>query len=120
LLGAGLCALLLVLASYNLSWIIEATWSFGFWTRVLVTAACVAPLGFCMGLPMPAGLSWMRSRAAGSVALCVGINAFASVIATIAVLPLSLFYGYTAVLGVGAALYALASMLAMAMRSSAS
>ncbi len=115
-LGASLAALVLVLGSYNLTSIVSATWSQPFVLRVLITIACITPLGFCMGLPMPSGLSWARSAYPGSVALCVGINAFASVIATIAVLPISLFYGYGAVLGCGAALYVLASLLAFGMR----
>ena len=39
---------------------------------------------------------------------CVGINSFTSVVATVIAIPLSLFSGYTAVLGVGVAAYVLA------------
>jgi hypothetical protein len=77
--------------------------------------AFTVPTGITMGLPFPAGLAWLSERHPGSLAWCVGINGFASVIATIVVIPLSIGFGYTAVLLSGAGLYALAAGITSAM-----
>ncbi len=116
LLTGGVVALLLTLTSYHLDALIDVTWGLGLAWRALIAISVVAPTGFCMGFAMPAGLSWARAAYPGSLAFCLGVNGFASVLATIAVLPVSLFFGYTGVLMVGAGLYAFSSLLALGMR----
>jgi spermidine synthase len=116
LLAGVLIVLLLVLVAASMSAVTEATWSASLAARVLVSIAFIAPLGFCMGFPMPAGLAWSGAAYPNSIALCVGINGFGSVIATIAVLPLSLWFGYSGVLAIGGCLYALSSLLALGWR----
>jgi hypothetical protein len=90
-----------------------------FVTRVVVTFVYVAPLGFVMGLPFPAGLAWIRALDPASVPWCVGINACASVLATVAVVPIAVASGYSMVALAGAGLYCLTALVVAGMRAPA-
>jgi hypothetical protein len=59
----------------------------------------------------PAGLAWVARQAPAAAPWCIGVNAFASVVASAVVVPASMFAGYSAVLAAGAALYAVAGAL---------
>jgi hypothetical protein len=95
--------------------LLEATWSESLAPRVAVALALIFPVGCCLGFPMPAGLTWVAGRHPGAVAWCIGINAFASVVATVVATPLTLLAGYGAALTAGLSAYALASAAALAM-----
>jgi hypothetical protein len=87
MLGAALLALPAVL---------EATWASSLATRVAVAAACVVPLGIVLGQPFVAALTRLRAHAPSAVPWCIGINAFASVIASVSAVPLAMALGYRA------------------------
>lgn len=95
----------------------NATWSTSVFVRAAVTMAYIAPIGFFMGFPFPAGLRWMNEVAPTAVPWSIGINAFASVLSTTAVIPLSLFLGYQVVVFIGVALYGVALVAALGMGS---
>lgn len=114
-LGTGSIVVLLLVASRALPWVIETTWNIGDLQRALLTMALVTPAGIVMGFPFVAGLSWIHGRYPGAVPWCIGINGFASVLATVLVIPLSVLSGYTIILLSGIGLYALAFLLAFAM-----
>jgi hypothetical protein len=98
----------------------EGTASASFFFRVLVTVTYAGMLGVFMGRPFPSGLRWAQGRAPEAVPWYIGINGFASVLATLAVIPLSHALGYEAVMLTGGALYALAVVASAAMREGAS
>jgi hypothetical protein len=108
-LVVGVVAVLILLALGQglLPGLQEATWGQSVFVRGLCTLAFLAPLGFVMGLPFPAALSWMAAHHPGAVAWCIGINAFATVVATVAATPLTLIFGYPSVLWSAAACYVL-------------
>ena len=93
----------------------EASWSAGLGARALLTFAFTFSVGLAMGLPFMAGLAWLQRDYGTLVPWCVGINGFASVLATILVIPISLWQGYTSVLLWGAGLYGLSAIAACAM-----
>ncbi len=76
--------------------------------RMAATALVVAPAGFALGLPFPAGLSLVESGGQPTAAWCVGLNFFASVAASTAAIPIALLHGYGGVLAVGVGAYLLA------------
>ena len=114
-LGVAAILLLLGLGYVCLPAVLEGAGDASIWLRSLTVMAFTVPTGITMGLPFPAGLAWLSERHPGSLAWCVGINGFASVIATIVVIPLSIGFGYTAVLLSGVGLYALAAGITSAM-----
>jgi hypothetical protein len=110
-----LVVLLLVLGSVFLPSAIESSWNSSLVIRALVAVAFVAPTGLVMGLPFPAGLAWIQRKYSKTIPWCVGINGFASVLSTILVIPISLLFGYSAIVLTGGGLYALAGIAAIAM-----
>jgi hypothetical protein len=107
--GVTAIVVVLLLGEVALPAVLEATVTTGFAGRVLVAVLYCAALGGFMGFPFPAGLSWARGRVSDAVPWYIGINGFASVVATLAVIPLSHALGYEAVLLTGGALYVLAA-----------
>jgi hypothetical protein len=107
----------LLLAGYfGLPGLLESSWGQPLPVRALMTLAFLGPLGFVMGLPFPAALSWIAGRHPGAATWCIGINAFASVIATVAATPLTLMFGYPAVIFTAGACYLLVLPLVAATR----
>ena len=108
--GTSLVLLVLGLGAGLAPSVLEQTWGASLWLRVALTIAFVAPLGFALGLPFVAGLDWLAQRSPDSVAWCIGINGFASVLGSIAVVPMSMAAGYFGVLVASAALYSVAAL----------
>ncbi len=111
--------LLLFLGKRVLPGLLEATASSSFALRATVTVAYTALLGVLMGRPFPAGLRWARVVVPDAVPWYIGINGFASVVATLAVIPLSHALGYEAVMLSGGALYVAAALVSLSMREAA-
>ncbi len=80
--------------------------------RALVGAAAIAPLGVLMGTMFPHGVSYLERGAPHLVPWAWGINGTASVISAVLAALLALAFGFSAVLLIGAAGYALAAVLA--------
>ena len=77
--------------------------------KVAVSAALIAPLGFCMGMPFPLGLARIESRTPGLIPWAWAINGCASVIGAVLAALLAIHVGFSAVIGFAAALYLLAA-----------
>jgi hypothetical protein len=110
LVGTGLVLALMAIGAWVVPPILDATWGSSLWVRAAVTVAFVAPLGFALGLPFVAGLNWLAQRSPDSVPWCIGINGLASVVGSVAVVPLSMATGYHGVLVAAAAMYAIATL----------
>jgi len=115
-IGVSAIVTMVVLGLLVLPPLQDATWGMSVTVRGAIAMAYVAPIGFFMGFPFPAGLRWVNRVAPSAVPWAIGINAFASVLSTALVIPLSLFFGYKAVLFVGLGLYGVALIAAVAMR----
>lgn len=68
--------------------------------------------GFCMGLPMPAGISVLDRQRPEWVCWAWGVNGVASVIATSAAIAVAMTAGYRAVVILAAVAYAVAALVA--------
>ena len=122
-LALALLVILLILISPALVIAFEATLGLPLSYRLGIGIALLAPLGFLMGVPFPAGLRWLSSRFASAesskVSLPIipwvwGVNGAASVIAAVAAALLALTWGYSWVLRLSAVCYAIAWITVMA------
>jgi spermidine synthase len=83
---------------------------FPLWARLLVSIVTLAPLGLLMGMPFPKGVALLRQPSL--VAWAWAGNGALSVIASILAALISLGWGFSAVLAIGAGCY----LAAMAVR----
>jgi hypothetical protein len=83
-----------------------------FAARAAVTFLLVAPLGFVMGMPFPTALRRLTGGAGRLVPWAIGVNGFASVVAAVGNIPLSMIWGFRTALLCGAAAYLGAALLA--------
>jgi hypothetical protein len=114
-ISAALMTLLVFLTGwlFLLPALLRATLGLPLAARISVSIISVAPVGFFMGIPFPAGLEWMResisfdekNRAEGMVAWLWAVNGSTSVIASILSSLLSLSFGFNRTLAVGMACY---------------
>lgn len=104
----ALVPLLLVLHPL-MQWLLGALLPLPFSLRVAALAAVLVPLGFLMGVPFPAGLRALRPRGEEALAWAIGVNSFASVLASLLAVPIAMFAGFSRVGALAAALYALAA-----------
>jgi hypothetical protein len=77
--------------------------------RIAISIALIAPLAFAMGMPFPLGLARLASGADALIPWAWGVNANASVIAAILATVLAIHLGFSAVVVLAVALYALAA-----------
>lgn len=112
---------LLSLYSFILPRLLHDLLGFQLTIRALITILLIAPIGFLMGIPLPAGLDWMRSiqhKEAETtnrrmVAWVWAVNGASSVMASILSSLLTLSFGLTVTTVVGIALYLAAGCLAI-------
>jgi len=97
--GLGICYLLLLGPLFQ--W--AANWSMI--ARVLVTVALIAPLGFCMGMPFPLGLSSLSTGSPSLVPWAWGINGCASVISAVLATVLAIHFGFNSVILIAVVCY---------------
>jgi hypothetical protein len=116
-LAAGSAAALLIVAQIVLHPLFVRLLPWPLPARVVALAAVISPLGFVMGVPFPMGLRLMQVRGEAAIAWALGINGFASVVASLLAVPLAMWASFSAVVAVAAVLYALA-VFALPLRSS--
>ena len=75
--------------------------------RILITAALIAPLAFCMGMPFPLGLSRLADYAPDLMPWAWAINGCASVISAVLATLLAIHLGFATVIAAALVLYAL-------------
>lgn len=83
--------------------------------RIGISLAVVLPTGFVLGMPFPSGLSLIKD-ADGLVAWAFATNGMSSIAGTVLAVIASSIFGFTAVLGAGAAIYAIAALAGPRMR----
>lgn len=71
----------------------------------------LAPLGFLMGIPFPKGVAWLEKVAPHLIPWAWAVNGSVSVVASVLAALLIVSWGYSRVLGLGAAGYAAAWVL---------
>ena len=76
--------------------------------RILISAALIAPLAFCMGLPFPLGLGRLADYAPTLIPWAWAINGCASVISAVLATLLAVHLGFSTIIAAALVLYALA------------
>ena len=79
--------------------------------RLIISILSLAPVGILMGMPFPLGIAWLEASAPNWIALAWAVNGCLSVIASVLAAILSLSYGLSLVLFLGAGAYAIAAMV---------
>lgn len=106
-IGVAGIVCVLALGAVALPELLERTIRTPFVARTLLVLFYTSLLGGFMGLPFSQGIAAVRARFSEIVPWCVGLNGFASVFATLAVVPISHAFGYRAVMLAGGGLYVL-------------
>lgn len=81
---------------------------FPFPVRATIAIALVAPLGVALGAPFPLGLRVASRDASAIVAWAWGVNGFFTVLGSVAAMILGMAFGFTLVIVLAAACYAIA------------
>jgi hypothetical protein len=110
--AAFLVAIAVVLHALLLPSLFEACAPLSPDARTVVAVLAIAPLALLMGMPFPLGLRAVQRTSAPLLPWALGVNGGASVIASVGSILFAMEFGFVAVLGVAAALYAIAALLA--------
>lgn len=102
----GLLVLLTMITPWSMLPLADQILGWSFLGRAVMAGLSLAPLGILMGLPFPLGLSWLELQAPHLISWAWAINGCASVISAVLAAILSLSYGFTIVLLLGAVAYA--------------
>ena len=122
--AAILLLVLLILATpYGLPYIFSLTLGLSLFFRLLLTAFILAPIGFLMGIPFPAGIQWLQTlyankgTAAGlpQIPWVWATNGATSVVASVLAALLALTFGFSWVLRLGALFYTVALITVLAL-----
>ncbi len=78
----------------------------GILVKSIVSAALLVPLGFILGIPFPTAISWLKEiDAEDSIAWMYGVNGTMSVLGSVAAIAVSLTFGFSVALILGALCY---------------
>jgi hypothetical protein len=104
----GILVFLAVLLPLAMPYLVDLILSWPLWARLGAALISLAPLGLLMGLPFPLGLAWLSAQEGSSqwIPWAWAINGCASVIASVLAAILTLSYGFSFVMLLGASAYA--------------
>jgi len=105
--------LIVLITPFGLPYIFSQTLGLSLPLRILLTAFILAPIGFLMGIPFPAGIQWLQTlhsdeeeRVQHQIPWVWATNGAASVISSVLAALLALTLGFTIALAMGALCYA--------------
>ena len=106
-LRLALVSLPILVGAYTvaLPWLFDVVLIAPLWVRLVITVATLAPPGLLMGMPLPRGIDLLQRTAPSLITWAWAVNGAASVIASILAALLSLSFGFSLVLAVGAVCY---------------
>lgn len=102
------CFLAIILVTVALQLSADFFLGLGLPWRLLLCLLLVFPLGFCLGIPFPAGLSHFKSRSPLMIPFAFAANAFFSLLASVWGLVQAQLWGYRSVFVASAGCYLLA------------
>lgn len=114
--GIALAALgvALVVLGYAvaLSQILNQLLGLSFTVRIGISVALLLPLGFCMGIPFPLGISFLQEiRMVSSIPWMWGVNGLGSVLGSTLTIAIAIRFGFTEALIASATLYLMVFLL---------
>ena len=78
------------------------------WTRIVVSALMIFPLGFSLGMPFPLGILWLEKQAQGAITWAWALNALFTVVGGLASVILSVLLGFRMTMLIALTTYLLA------------
>jgi len=81
-----------------LPWVFDRLIGFSDPVRIAFSAALIAPLAICMGMPFPLGLKHVAEAAPDFIPWAWGINGFASVVSAVLATLLAIEFGFNVVI----------------------
>jgi len=84
--------------------------------RILMTVGLITPLGFCMGMPFPLGMSRIHAHVRDLIPWAYGINGCASVLSSLIATCIAIPWGFRTVILCAALLYLGAGGIALRMK----
>lgn len=78
--------------------------------KALIVVGLLFPLSFCMGMPMPLGIHWLKIHSSAMVPWAWGVNGSASVLGSITTVLIAANWGFNQALLVAALLYLLGAI----------
>jgi hypothetical protein len=112
IVACGAVAVVALLWGSVLPLIVQAAIAWPLALRIAVAVALMTPAGMLMGVPLPAGVRLLSATAPQLVAWAWGMNGALSVLGAILAVFIAMNWGFSVTLLCGAALYALAAVLA--------
>jgi spermidine synthase len=109
----GLVAVLAALLALTTGWLLTVSVGLPLSLKAVMTVVLLAPLGFVMGMPFPAGLERLEQWHSPSVRWGWSLNAAASVLGSVGALVLAIYLGLVQTLIIGGLFY-LAALAAVA------
>ncbi|MDO8938803.1 MAG: SAM-dependent methyltransferase [Methylicorpusculum sp.] len=79
-------------------------------TKIICSVGLIAPLGFCMGMPFPMGLSSLSRTTPELIPWAWGVNGCASVVSAILATLIAMQFGFTVLVFMALGLYGLAAL----------
>jgi spermidine synthase len=112
----------IIVVSLVYSWLLPSLFaSWVAWARplrILVSIACLFPLGLLLGLPLPAGIQVIGERWPGVLAWAWGVNGAMSVIGATLAIHVAMSFGFARVATCGALIYTGAGVIGLWMSRS--
>ncbi len=109
--AAGAVAAITVIYLVGLPPLLHALLGLPLGIKAAVSVVVVAPLGLCMGIPFPTGLSALSERRSALLPWAWGVNGALSVTGSVLTRVISVSVGFPVVLGCVAGLYIAAGLL---------
>jgi hypothetical protein len=104
-LALGILALTVFAHAFLMPALLRKAMQLELGSRILLTVASVAPLGFVMGMPLPLGMRLLERASPRGLAWAWGVNGSLSVMGTVFAMTISVFFGITTTMLVGAFAY---------------
>lgn len=95
---AYLCVCFIVMDYLLLPALYHSLMSLSFWIKLIIVAGMIFPVGFCMGMFVPAAIDKLKPEASGFIPWAWGINGVFSVIAPILGIAVSMTWGINVLL----------------------
>ncbi|MBI3529584.1 MAG: hypothetical protein HY067_16650 [Betaproteobacteria bacterium] len=99
-------------------YIARAALSLGQVKRILLTGACLVPLGMALGMPFPLGIEALRSRSPDLIPWAWGMNGFMTVVGSLVAIVASMRLGFDATLFLAIGFYLVAFFAYLALTRS--
>ncbi len=101
---------LLFLYAFTLMPILQLSIGLPLWTKLLLSVFLLCPLGFLMGIPFPAGITYLHTNRKRLIPWAWGINGFFSVISAVLAMVVAVELGFFWVIILAALAYGLTAM----------